>query len=358
MSEQVLDYAIVGGGISGLYSAWRLKEADSTLSIKVFESSDRVGGRLLTVTPPKMPDSRVELGGMRYIVEEHHWVNALVKHLKLETEALPADEPTNIAYLRGKLLRMFELTDPTKIPYNVAPNEQDPGILANLTGQAAALSLAPTIQKLLGITGQELEGLEPLHVRAVADRGQEGHLRRGTALVVADALPHDALDHQRGAGPGRGRRRLRQHPLHVECRRRFRMEPRRLHPGDHVRPDQEGLRPGPADARGPVPKGGGSRPPERAARALRRDIRPRHARHRRGRTDEDDPGEAADPRPPTPIPRVARSDRVGPRPGAHGCPRTDPIGHADPALQARDSLPGSLVGDVSPGPTPQRPAGG
>ena len=152
MSEQVLDYAIVGGGISGIYSAWRLQEADSTLSIKVFESSDTVGGRLLTVTPPKMPDSRVELGGMRYIVEEHPWVDALVKHLKLDTEALQVGVPTNIAYLRGKLLRMFELTDPTKIPYNVAPNEQDPGILANLTGQAAALSLAPTIKKLLGIT--------------------------------------------------------------------------------------------------------------------------------------------------------------------------------------------------------------
>jgi monoamine oxidase len=151
MSEQVLDYAVVGGGISGIYSAWRLQEANSALEIKVFESSERIGGRLLTVTPPKMPDSRVELGGMRYIVEEHPWVDALVKYLKLETEPLPADEPTNIAYLRGKLLRMFQLTDPKSIPYNVAANEQDPGILDNLTAQAAALSLAPTIQKLFGI---------------------------------------------------------------------------------------------------------------------------------------------------------------------------------------------------------------
>jgi monoamine oxidase len=151
MSEQVLDYAIVGGGISGMYSAWRLKESDNKLSIEVFESSDRVGGRLLTVTPPKMPASRVELGGMRYIVEEHPWVDALVQHLKLDTEPLPADEPTNIAYLRGKLLRMYELQDSSKIPYNVAASEQDPGILSNLTGQAAALSLAPTIKKLFGI---------------------------------------------------------------------------------------------------------------------------------------------------------------------------------------------------------------
>jgi monoamine oxidase len=151
MSEQVLDYAIVGGGISGIYSAWRLQEADSTLSIKVFESSDSVGGRLLTLTPPKMPDARVELGGMRYIVEEHPWVNALVKHLNLETEPLQVGVPTNIAYLRGKLLRISELTQPKKIPYNVAPDEKDAGILDNLTAQAAAISLAPTIEKLLGI---------------------------------------------------------------------------------------------------------------------------------------------------------------------------------------------------------------
>jgi monoamine oxidase len=155
MSEQVLDYAIVGGGISGVYSAWRLKESDNSLAIRVFESSERIGGRLLTVVPPKMPESRVELGGMRYIVEEHPWVDALVKHLKLETEQLNANVPTNIAYLRGKLLRMYELTDPTTIPtlpYNLAANEQDPGIIANLTGQAAAISLAPTIKKLFGIT--------------------------------------------------------------------------------------------------------------------------------------------------------------------------------------------------------------
>ncbi len=151
MSEQGLDYAIVGGGISGIYSAWRLKASDSALHIKVFEASDRVGGRLLTVIPPKMPSARVELGGMRYIVEEHPWVDALVKYLKLETRPLPADEPQNIAYLRGKLLRMFELTDAAKIPYNVASDERDPNILNNLTAQAAALSLAPTIEKLFGI---------------------------------------------------------------------------------------------------------------------------------------------------------------------------------------------------------------
>lgn len=160
MSEQVLDYAIVGGGISGIYSAWRLKDSNSDLHIKLFESSDRVGGRLLTVTPPKLPSARVELGGMRYIVEEHPWVNSLVNHLQLETEPLPAAEPQNIAYVRGKLLRIFELTDAKRIPYNVRADEKSAGVLDNLTAQAAALSLAPTIEELLGIKVTSWEDLK------------------------------------------------------------------------------------------------------------------------------------------------------------------------------------------------------
>jgi monoamine oxidase len=151
MSEQVRDYVVVGGGISGVYSAWRLKESNRDLAIDVFEMSDRVGGRLLTVIPPNIPSARVELGGMRYIVEEHPWVNSLVQHLGLTTEVLPPGEPQNLAYVRGELLRMSELTDASMIPYDVSPLESSPGVLGNLTAQAAALSLAPTIEELLGI---------------------------------------------------------------------------------------------------------------------------------------------------------------------------------------------------------------
>ena len=41
-----LDIAIVGGGVSGAYSAWRLQqERGATESIALFEYSDRIGGR-------------------------------------------------------------------------------------------------------------------------------------------------------------------------------------------------------------------------------------------------------------------------------------------------------------------------
>ena len=45
------DYAIIGGGVSGLYTAWRLLDHDPGTSVAVFEQSDRVGGRLLTWNP-------------------------------------------------------------------------------------------------------------------------------------------------------------------------------------------------------------------------------------------------------------------------------------------------------------------
>ena len=60
--NEVLDLAIVGAGVSGIYSAWRLVTADPAsvrilgrpvstgrrLRVTVFEGSPRVGGRLLS----------------------------------------------------------------------------------------------------------------------------------------------------------------------------------------------------------------------------------------------------------------------------------------------------------------------
>ena len=48
-----LDVAVVGGGVSGAYSAWRLQEAQGAKSkIALFEYSDRIGGRLYSITIP------------------------------------------------------------------------------------------------------------------------------------------------------------------------------------------------------------------------------------------------------------------------------------------------------------------
>ncbi len=67
--------AVVGGGVSGLYSAWRLLKAakndKKTLKVTVYERDNRVGGRLLTWLPQgKGGDLRAELGGMRFLEQQ------------------------------------------------------------------------------------------------------------------------------------------------------------------------------------------------------------------------------------------------------------------------------------------------
>ncbi|PYG34792.1 flavin monoamine oxidase family protein [Pelagimonas varians] len=62
------DVAIIGAGISGLYCAWRLLEADPTVTVTLVERLDRTGGRLdsdiIEVTPGEFV--REEEGGMRF----------------------------------------------------------------------------------------------------------------------------------------------------------------------------------------------------------------------------------------------------------------------------------------------------
>ncbi len=151
-TDEILDVAIVGAGISGVYSGWRLL-ADAAGSgaarprIAVFEGSSRVGGRLLSVEPPGIPNTRVELGGMRY-TSQHVRVKDLLRHLGITSVPFPVHEPENIAYLRGHLLRWQELTDPDAIPYRLLPDERTPAALAEgFTALAAQRSLRMVLGK-------------------------------------------------------------------------------------------------------------------------------------------------------------------------------------------------------------------
>ena len=58
-----VDIAVVGAGIAGAYSAWRLKERYPEKHVALFEYSNRVGGRLYSVPLPGMPNINAELGG-------------------------------------------------------------------------------------------------------------------------------------------------------------------------------------------------------------------------------------------------------------------------------------------------------
>ena len=139
-----VDVAVVGGGIGGVYTAWRLltsgsqdglagswSKARGGLKVTLFEGSDRIGGRLLSARSPLLPETTAEIGGMRYVVSgksaakgPQRLVQGLVeKVLKLPVHDQTVNVDTNIAFLRGRLLRSSMLADPLGLPYWFDPTE-------------------------------------------------------------------------------------------------------------------------------------------------------------------------------------------------------------------------------------------
>lgn len=117
--RQDLDVAIVGAGVSGVYAGWRLLGAGKAESVTIFEQSERIGGRLLSLQPPGLPGVWCELGGMRF-TSNQSLVVGLIDELNLATHAFPVEEPENINYLRGMQIRQKDFADPkVSLPYTL-----------------------------------------------------------------------------------------------------------------------------------------------------------------------------------------------------------------------------------------------
>ncbi len=106
-----IDVAIIGAGVSGLYSACRLLSGefqsgvDAPKSVHVFEMSERLGGRLESIV---LPRSQVigELGGMRYTTSQEIVNNLINDVLDLKPVDFRLGDPANhIVYLRGQRFR-------------------------------------------------------------------------------------------------------------------------------------------------------------------------------------------------------------------------------------------------------------
>jgi len=166
------DIVIVGGGIAGIYTAWRLLMTDkadpsklkkwkkkSKLRIAVYEGSDRIGGRLLSATPPNFKSPmNCELGGMR-VVDSQTYAYSLIKDkLKIPITLQAVGEAINIIYMRRKLLRTFQLADPDALPYNLTEEEK---LALKSGGTTADNFLGWAVLKLIpgmaGLAGEPLK---------------------------------------------------------------------------------------------------------------------------------------------------------------------------------------------------------
>jgi monoamine oxidase len=131
-SDKALDVAVVGGGVSGLYVAWSLLTRDPSSSsvlpssprVAVFERSDRLGGRLYSVVPPRAPHLRAEMGAMRVLTRQRI-VGGLVDALGLPKAPFPFGGGNNLLYLRGRRFTLDDMRDGAPVvPYRLPQEER------------------------------------------------------------------------------------------------------------------------------------------------------------------------------------------------------------------------------------------
>ncbi len=110
---QSVDIAIIGAGISGLYCAWRLLEADPSRTIVIIERLNRTGGRLDTdiIDFGDGVEVREEEGGMRFNYDMSELMNlnmAMGLCDKIVKFPMGSDKDTNRYLLRGHSFTLAE----------------------------------------------------------------------------------------------------------------------------------------------------------------------------------------------------------------------------------------------------------
>ncbi|WP_142683369.1 flavin monoamine oxidase family protein [Chitinophaga polysaccharea] len=125
--DETVDIAIIGAGIAGCYTSYRLKSEDRLLKregrqkIVLYEQDDFIGGRLKSI---KFGEHYIELGGMRFF-EEIPILSDLLRHLNLTSKVKQFDFSSNcnLSYLKKRSVRLddFELINTL---YSLSPDEQ------------------------------------------------------------------------------------------------------------------------------------------------------------------------------------------------------------------------------------------
>ncbi len=141
-----LDIAIVGGGLSGIYAALRLATSKAGQSIRLFEVSDRIGGRLHSIAFPQAPGLIGEAGGVRFL-DSHRNIVGLAHTLDLAIRPTPLDLPQDRLALRGRNIPLAHVgVGSDALPYEMPADHQALGArrmrqaLAGILPDAATLT--------------------------------------------------------------------------------------------------------------------------------------------------------------------------------------------------------------------------
>jgi monoamine oxidase len=183
--------AIVGAGTSGLVVAWRLALAGRKSVI--YESSNRTGGRMLTLRN-FMPEGQFcELGG-ELVDSNHTALIALCRELGLKVERLrpDVDEPTDIYDFRGRVRSNIDILDPKAqtgafIPVAKRIFADQQALLdkdGNWTSRAREIDAMSLAQYLDGMKGEaEAWVLDFLRLGYLCENGTKPELQSALCLV-------------------------------------------------------------------------------------------------------------------------------------------------------------------------------
>jgi lysine 2-monooxygenase len=189
MSRDALDVAIVGGGVSGCYCGYRLLTADpaipalrgmlrasgrDSLSVALYEASDRIGGRLWSYRFPETPNQPAEMGGMCFSPLHANVFGLCTQELQLETEKADEFIVYNLQYLRDHRFAFKDYKPnkkrrdyyPDVVPYFLKDHEkwQYPGdLMLAAFKKAVPAEAASLLDQLQGAGDDPAKAREIIH---------------------------------------------------------------------------------------------------------------------------------------------------------------------------------------------------
>ncbi|HKH47941.1 MAG TPA: NAD(P)/FAD-dependent oxidoreductase [Thermoanaerobaculia bacterium] len=121
-AENPIDVAIFGGGAAGTYAAYRLMTTplNDRLDVRLFERSDRIGGRLWSYRFEGFPEQPAELGGMAFHALHQNVYGLCKKELGLKLEPFLPFCLSNVQYLRGHRFLANQYWCSWAVPYLLA----------------------------------------------------------------------------------------------------------------------------------------------------------------------------------------------------------------------------------------------
>jgi monoamine oxidase len=118
---QCTNIAIIGAGIAGLTAALELSLSGHQVTI--YESSNRVGGRVFTYHDP-INGYITELGAMRLPLDVHTLLQTYINRLKLTYAKFVNNNPNGIIYFNDIQQRVSETKGADNFHFNVEDSER------------------------------------------------------------------------------------------------------------------------------------------------------------------------------------------------------------------------------------------